>query len=282
MDLERVRGTGPGGRITDEDVRRAAAAGPQPAVPVAAAPTPAAPAPAGEDAVERVPLPHLRRVIAEAMHRSKHTHAHVTHVDEADVTELVALWRQAREPVEARHGVRLTLLPFFVRAVTAALARHPRFNATFDEERQELLVHRACHVGIAVDTPDGLIVPVVRHAQAKSLVELAGEIADLARRARERRLALEELRGGTFTVTNVGPLGGVLATPIINGDQVAIVGLHTIRERPAVVDGEIAIRKMMYLSVSFDHRLLDGAEAARFMTDLVRLVESPGLLMAEL
>ncbi|RMF81818.1 MAG: 2-oxo acid dehydrogenase subunit E2, partial [Nitrospirae bacterium] len=257
-----------------------AASRPAPAAPPRPAARPAAAE--AEDEVERVPLSHLRRVIAEAMHRSKHTHAHVTHVEEADVTELVALWRAARAEVEARHGVKLTLLPFFVRALTVALAKHRKFNATFDEERQELAIHRACHMGIAVDTPDGLIVPVVRNAQAKSLVELAREIADLAGRARERRLELSELRGGTFTVTNIGPLGGVLATPIINGDQVAIVGLHTIAERPAVVDGEIAIRRMMYLSVSFDHRLIDGAEAARFMADVRRLVERPGLLMAEL
>ncbi len=169
-----------------------------------------------------------------------------------------------------------------VKALVGALRRHPEFNATADEERGELLLKRYYNIGIAVDTPRGLIVPVVRSADRKSLVELAREIADLAARARERRLTLDEVRGGTCTVTNIGPLGGLFATPIINGDELAIVGLHTIQERPVVREGQIVVRKMMHLSVSFDHRWIDGAQAARFMTDLVGIVKNPGLLMAEL
>lgn len=297
VDLATVRGTGPGGRITDEDVERAAsgetvhaqaAARAAAAEPPAAAPGPAGPALAGtletteEGPVERVPASHLRKVIAAAMERSWQRHVHVTHVDEADVTELVALRSRAKEAVAGRHGVNLTLLPFFVKALVAALRRHPEFNAVGDEERGELVLKRYYNIGVAVDTPQGLIVPVVRHAGRKSLVELAREIADLAARARERRLALDELRGGTCTVTNIGPLGGLFATPIINGDELAIVGLHTIQERPVVREGSIVVRKMMHLSVSFDHRWIDGAQAARFMTDLVAMVENPGLLMAEL
>ena len=297
VDLAAVRGTGPGGRITDEDVRRAAEVPAESAagtVQVFAAGggerggAAAGPAVTGvlettpDGPVERIPLTHLRKVIAQAMVRSVERHVHVTHVDEADVTELLALRERAKEPVAGWYGVRPTLLPFFVRAVVMALQRHPEFNATVDEERGELLLHRYHNIGIAVDTPEGLIVPVVRNAERKSIVELAREIGDLAARARERRLGLDELRGGTSTVTNIGPLGGLFATPIINGDELAIIGLHTIAERPVVRDGAIVVRKMMHLSVSFDHRWIDGAQAARFMTDLVAIVENPGLLMARL
>ncbi len=294
VDLGTIRGTGPGGRITDEDVRRAAAGGPAP-VPTASpaptapsSPTPASSPPAGtsgstaDGPVERVPLSHLRKVIARSMRESKQTAAHVTHVDEADVTALLALHASMKADAAARGGVRVTLLPLFVKALVAVLRDHPVFNAEVDEAAEELVLKRFYNIGIAVDTPEGLIVPVLKGADRKSMVELAAEIAELAEKARERRLALEELRGATCTITNIGPLGGVFATPIIPLPQLAIVGLHTIKERPVVVDGEIAIRKMMYLSVSFDHRWIDGAQAARFMTDLVRLVEQPGLLMARL
>ncbi len=292
VDLAAVAGTGPGGRITDEDVRRAAeGAVPAPAAPAPAPPAAPAPAPSpvagravetGAGPVERVPLTHLRKVIARSMRESKHTAAHVTHVDEADVTALLELHVQMKEDAARRDGVRVTLLPLFVKALVAVLRDHPVFNAEVDEAAEELVLKKYYDIGIAVDTPEGLIVPVVQGADRKSMVELAAEIADLAERARERRLTLEELRGATCTITNIGPLGGVFATPIIPLPQLAIVGLHTIKERPAVVDGEIAVRKMMYLSVSFDHRWIDGAQAARFMSDLVRLVENPGLLMARL
>ncbi len=291
VDLSVLRGTGPAGRITDEDVRRAAAAADAPAGPepprVAPAAAPAsAPlsrsAPGAGGGEERVPLTHLRKVIARSMAESKRTAAHVTHVDEADVTELLSLHGTMKEPIAQRSGVRLTLLPLFIKALVAALEDHPAFNAQVDEEAGEMVFRGYHNIGIAVDTPEGLIVPVVREAGSKSLVELAAEIAELAERARRRELSLQELQGATCTITNIGPLGGVFATPIIPLPQLAIVGLHTIKERPVVYRGEIAIRKMMYLSVSFDHRWIDGAQAARFMTDLVRLVETPGLLMARM
>ncbi|NOZ95923.1 MAG: 2-oxo acid dehydrogenase subunit E2, partial [Acidobacteria bacterium] len=264
-----------------------APAGPEPPELV---PAPAA-APAGREKLpaaaptggeKRVPLSHLRKVIARSMAESKRTAAHVTHVDEADVTDLLALHGTMKEPIVQRSGVRLTLLPLFVRALVAALEDHPAFNARVDEEAGEMVFAGHHHIGVAVDTPEGLIVPVVRDAGSKSLVELAAEISELAERARRRELSLDELRGATCTITNIGPLGGVFATPIIPMPQLAIVGLHTIKERPVVYRGEITIRKMMYLSVSFDHRWIDGAQAARFMTDLVRLVENPGLLMARM
>jgi pyruvate dehydrogenase E2 component (dihydrolipoamide acetyltransferase) len=288
VNLQNVRGTGPGGRITDDDVERAARPGSSGAVAAPAAPA-STPAPAAgvvvgtdEGEVERIPLSHLRKVIAGAMRSSKQISAHVTHVDEADVTELVAHYRKSKATIEQRYGVKFSLLPMFIKALVAVLKQYPMFNATVDEEAGEILLKRYYNIGIAVDTPEGLIVPVVRNVDQKDMISLAREVADLAERARSRQLTLAELRGGTCTITNIGPLGGVFATPIINQPELAIVGLHTIKERPVVVDGAIAIRTMMYLSVSFDHRWIDGAEAARFMTELVRLVSAPGLLMARL
>jgi pyruvate dehydrogenase E2 component (dihydrolipoamide acetyltransferase) len=285
VDLSAVRGTGAGGRITDEDVERAAR-GDAVAVPAPAAP--AAPAPSlrraatVEGEVERLPISHLRKVIANAMRASKQTAAHVTHVDEADVTELVEHYRRVKPVIEAQAGVKFSLLPFFIKALITALKRHPIFNASVDEDAQEIVLKRYYNIGIAVDTPEGLIVPVLKDADRKDMVTLAAEVADLAARARSRRLTLDELKGGTCTITNIGPLGGVFATPIINQPELAIVGLHKISDRPAVVDSAIAIRKLMYLSVSFDHRYIDGAAGARFMTDLVALVSDPGLLMVRL
>lgn len=283
VDLAQVQGSGSGGRITDDDVRRAsegAAATASP--PPVAAPARGAVEATREGEVERVSISHLRKVIAKAMRHSKQHSAHVTHVDEADVTELLAHYRRVKPTIEKQSGVRFTLLPFFIKALVAALREHPLFNATVDEERQEILIKKYFNIGIAVDTPEGLVVPVVRDADRKDMVELAAELADKAERARARELRLDELKGGGCTITNIGPLGGVFATPIINQPELAIVGLHAIKERPEVVDGEIAIRSMMYLSVSFDHRYIDGAEAARFMSDMVRLVSDPMLLMARL
>ena len=278
VDLKSVQGSGSGGRITDEDVERAAKGG----APAAPAPPVGTVAATADGEVERVPITHLRKIIAGAMRTAKHTAAHVTHVDEADVTDLVAHYRRAKPVIEERTGERFTLLPLFIKALVATLQKHPIFNASVDEELGEILYKKYYNIGVAVDTPEGLIVPVIRDADRKDMVELAAEVADKAERARNRQLGLDELKGGSCTITNIGPLGGVFATPIINVPELAIVGLHAIKERPAVVDGEIAIRKMMYLSVSFDHRYIDGAEGARFMSDMVRLVSEPMLLIARL
>jgi pyruvate dehydrogenase E2 component (dihydrolipoamide acetyltransferase) len=283
VDLASVEGSGPGGRITDEDVERAKDGGGSVPAPAATAAPPAGVSASTVDGeVERVPVSHLRKVIANAMRYSKQHSAHVTHVDEADVTELMDHYRRAKPVIEERTGVRFTVLPFFIKALVAVLKKYPIFNASVDEERQEILFKKYYNIGIAVDTPEGLIVPVIRDADRKDMVDIAAEVADKAHRARERQLSLDELKGGTCTITNIGPLGGVFATPIINQPELAIIGLHAIKERPEVVDGEIAIRKMMYLSISFDHRYVDGAEAARFMSELVRMVSQPMLLMARL
>lgn len=285
VDLAAVTGSGSGGRITDQDVEAAARGEVRAPLPPAPEPSPTVGPGKAESTVdgevERVPLSHLRKVIAAAMRTSKQTAAHVTHVDEADVTDLVDHYRKVKPMIEET-GVKFSLLPFFVKALVSTLKRYPQFNASVDEQAQEMVLKRYYNIGIAVDTPEGLIVPVVRHADSKDMVAIAAEVADLAERARSRRLTLDELRGGTCTITNIGPLGGIFATPIINLPELAIVGLHKIMERPAVVDGEIVVRRLMNLSVSFDHRYIDGADGARFMTELVSLVSNPGLLMARL
>lgn len=303
VDLKRLLGSGRAGRITDEDVERASEAltpakGPHsapsaapegPGSPVSAARV--APAASGDPQDERLPVTHLRRVIAKAMHSSLQRSATVTHVDEADVTELVALQRRLRQRFEAEAGPRLSITPFFVRALVSALRDHPKFNAFHDEARDEIVLRKSYNIGVAVDTPEGLMVPVVKAADRKSLTTLAGEIGDLAARAKTRSLSLDELRGGTCTLTNIGPVGGLFATPILNHPELAIVGTHAIKDRAVFVDGPegsgsesssetLARRKIMYLSVSFDHRFIDGAEAARFLADLGRRLSDPELLMA--
>lgn len=286
VELSGVAGTGSGGRITDEDVERASKGEPTP-VP-ASIPSPAVPdVPANttitaDGPVERVALTHLRKVIAGAMRSSKQISAHVTHVEEADATALMAAYRDLKPQIEAEHGVKFSVLPFFIKALVQTLKDFPMFNASVDEEAGELILKKYYNIGIAVDTPQGLIVPVIKDADTKDMVELAREVADMAGRARERKLGLDEMRGGSCTITNIGPLGGVFATPIINQPELAILGLHKIEQRPVVRDGQIVIRDMMYLSISFDHRWIDGAEGARFMTAFSRLVSNPNLLLARL
>jgi pyruvate/2-oxoglutarate dehydrogenase complex dihydrolipoamide acyltransferase (E2) component len=258
-----VRGSGPGGRILREDVEAAARA------------RPAAPPP-GE---RREPLRGVRRVIAERMLESHRRVPAVTHVDECDVTELEETRRVANE--RRPEGPKLTYLPFVVKAAVAALRRYPVLNASLDEEAGEIVYHDARHVGIAVDTPAGLVVPVVRDADALGLLALALEIERLATAAREGRIAPGELQGATFTVTSPGPHAGIMATPLIPLPQVAILGVHRAAERPAVRGGRVVVRRTMNLSVTFDHRVIDGMTAARFLAEVISLLEHPALLMLE-
>jgi pyruvate dehydrogenase E2 component (dihydrolipoamide acetyltransferase) len=216
------------------------------------------------------------------MNQSQTISAHVTHVDEADVTELVENQQALKVQFEKQYGAKLSLLPFFIKALTTTLKDFPIFNAAIDGDKNEIVFKKYYNIGIAVDTPDGLIVPNIKNADKKDMITLAKELADLAQRARNRKLQLTEIKGGTCTLTNIGPLGGIFATPIINQPELCIVGLHSIKDRPVVVAGQIVIRKMMYLSISFDHQYIDGADAARFMNQLVRLVSQPYELLARL
>jgi pyruvate dehydrogenase E2 component (dihydrolipoamide acetyltransferase) len=298
VDLHGLTPTGPGGRVTDDDVRAAHAmrnAGS--AVPAAAALADRAAEPPSQrplatarveppalpnfeqwGTVERAPLTHLRRTIAERMTLSASLVPHVTHFDRADITDLDTLIRRNVEEARAR-GVTLTLTGFLLKAAGLALALHPRFNASLDATAGELILKHYCHVGVAVATERGLIVPVVRDVDRKPVLEIARELATLAARAREGKNALDELRGGTFTITNIGALGGTGAIPIINYPEVAILGVARAREEPVVRDGHIVPRLMLPLSLTFDHRVADGADGARFTSDIVRRLERADQLL---
>jgi pyruvate dehydrogenase E2 component (dihydrolipoamide acetyltransferase) len=275
VDLSAVRGTGPLGRITEDDVRKAQAA-PSEARPLAVK------VKAKYDFfgdVERVALRGLRRATAKHMAQSVSTAAHVTHFDEADASALA----RAKSSLLARAGaVKLTYLPLIVKALIAALRLHPFFNSEMDDEEQEIVLKKYYNIGIAVDVPDGLIVPVVKSADQKTVFEIAAEIAALAASARARTLDLADLKGGTFSITNVGVLGGEWATPIINYPEAAILATMKIADRVRVRNGAPVVRSTLPLCLSFDHRIIDGAEAARFMGELKAILEDEARLLAAL
>jgi pyruvate dehydrogenase E2 component (dihydrolipoamide acetyltransferase) len=228
----------------------------------------------------REPLRGLRKRIAVQMRTAKQAAAHFTYVEEIDATELVRLRTAAKTRGDAV-GTKVTFMPFLIKAVVPALREFPLLNASLDEDAQEVVFHEELNIGVAVDTPAGLIVPVVRAAGSKSVLQLAAEMAELAERARAGKTRPDDVGGGTFTITNAGNIGGLLATPIINVPEVAIMGVHAIRKRPWVVDDEIVIREIMLLSLSLDHRVVDGAVGARFMNRVKELLENPGLLLFE-
>jgi pyruvate dehydrogenase E2 component (dihydrolipoamide acetyltransferase) len=296
IDLTTVRGSGPAGRITEADVEAVAARpGGAPQIPSVKAPagrevpptgsaSSAPPSPSVPDAEirERIPIRGIRRVIAEHMAEATHRAAHFTYVEEVDASELVRLRDLMAKHVE-KQGTRLSYLPFIVKAVVAALKANPRLNATMDDDRQELLVRSRYHIGIATAAPDGLIVPVVRNADQKSLSQLAREIQDLAERGRAGKLTRAELTGSTFTISSLGALGGVFATPILNYPEVAILGIHKIQRRPVYrPDGKIGPADLMNLSISLDHRVIDGFEGAQFLAAVKAYLEDPHQLFAEL
>jgi pyruvate dehydrogenase E2 component (dihydrolipoamide acetyltransferase) len=291
IDLSRISGSGPGGRIVEADLSAAAPAevarpGPpaQPAsLPSGPRPTSPAKPPSGEsDVTERIPIRGLRRAIADHMAESKHKAAHFTYVEEVDVSELVRVRDRMAKHVE-QQGVRLSYLPFIIKGVVAGLRAHPRVNATFDEERNELVLHSTYNIGVATAAPDGLLVPVVHHAETRSILQLSREIQELAERARAGKLTRAELTGGTFTITSLGALGGVLATPILNYPEVGILGVHRIFRRPVYrPDGSIGPADLMNLSISLDHRLLDGIEGAQFIATVKSYLEDPHQLFAEM
>ncbi len=291
IDLRSIRGSGPGGRITEADLgtatSRAAstAASPAPAPP-GSPPTPAGPATAvaspTEGVSDRIPIRGIRRVISEHMTEATHRAAHFTYVEEVDVSELVRVRERMAKHVE-KQGVRLSFLPFIVKGVVAGLRAHPHLNATMDDARQELVLRSTFHLGIATQTSDGLLVPVLRDADKKSLTQIAREIQDLAERGRNGKLARGELSGSSFTITSLGALGGVLATPILNYPEVGILGVHRISRRPVYrADGSVGPADLMNLSVSLDHRVIDGFEGAQFLATVKGYLEDPHQLFAEL
>lgn len=264
VDIAGVKGSGPMGRVTEEDVRGAA----QVVVQSAAS---------GE---ERVQVKGVRKLVAEHMAKSARTTAQVTHVDECDMTEVVSLRESLKVEAEKR-GVKLTYLPFMVKAAVSALKEFPYVNSSLDDRTSEILIKKSYNVGIAIDTENGLVVPVVKDADKKSVFEVAAEIQRLASKARDGQLSLEDVHGSTFTVTNQGSVGGLFATPIINYPEAAILGTHKVSKRAVVREGRVEARDVMFLSLSFDHRIFDGSYAARFVNRVIAVLQDPKALRAE-
>ena len=314
VDLRQVRGTGPGGRVTVQDVLEASSvAAAAPAVATPATPADAAdlapstalepmalPQHAGQGVsiplldieplpdfsefgpVETEPLRSIRRKVARKMVTSMVLVPHVAHMDDADVTELEDFRRSQKSARAGDPGIgSLTLLSFVIKAVTAGLRAAPAFNASLDPFKEEIVYKKYYNIGFAADTGRGLVVPVIKGTDRKSIRDISAEIAGKASQAREGKLPAEDMRGGTFTITNVGPLGGTAMLPTINYPEVAILGMGRIQEKPVVRGGEIVIRKMLPLTLAFDHRIADGADAARFVGELVRYLSDPNLLFLE-
>jgi pyruvate dehydrogenase E2 component (dihydrolipoamide acetyltransferase) len=309
VDLSGLRGTGPGRRILKQDVEdmaqslayggaaspaatptsvAARASVPETALPATAAPEPAGPAPVlggviesdGHGPVERVLFRGVRRSMARRMAEAVAKQAEVTTMDEADVT-IIKRIREKERTIAAERGVRLTYLAFVVKACTASLKRFPRLNAVLDESGEEFLLKRYYNIGIAIDTRSGLMVPNIKDADRKSIFQIAEEIVDLVDRAEERRIDLQGFRGGSFSITNYGAIGGLFATPVINYPEVAILGMGRVRETPVVREGKVVTRLILPLALTFDHRLVDGAEATRFLNLVIGYLEDPDLLLLE-
>lgn len=276
IDLRYVPGSGPVGRITRADLESFTTSPSKPAV--------VAPKVYTQGGEERIPLKGTRKTIAKAMRRSKDLAAHYTYFEEVDMGALDNL-REQLKPLFNEKGVKVTYVALVMKLLAPILRKYPLMNSSLDEESQEIVIHHDINIGISVDTPEGLIVPVVKHVDQKDIWTIAAEVQDLAQRAREGKLKLADITGSTFTITSIGNIGGMMATPIINWPNVAILGLMRSKLRPVVkeVNGkpEIVIRPIMYLSLSLDHRVVDGAVGARFTRDLIRYMENPGLVWLE-
>jgi pyruvate dehydrogenase E2 component (dihydrolipoamide acetyltransferase) len=283
VNLVAIRGSGPQGRVTEDDVRRASRTpAPTPVTSPAATARPAvtvAPS-ASSTAEERIPILGLRKRIFEKMAKSAATTAPFTYVEEVDMSQLVHLRDNLKETAE-RKGVRLTFLPFFVKAALGALKQFPTLNASVDDATNELVVKRYFNIGIATATDEGLTVTVVHDADRKDLWGLAREVERLTDAARDKKLSLLDVQGSTFTITSLGKEGGILATPIINWPEVAILGIHKIEKRPIVRNDQVVVREMMYLSCSFDHRVIDGHVGAAFVQSVRNNLEHPALLFVD-
>lgn len=271
--LETIKGSGPGGSVTKEDILSKSSET-KPVAEGKKGPI----APYGEE--ERVPIKGIRRSIYNTLPATLRAYASVTGMDEADVTELWELREREKGAVREK-GIHLTFVPFFIKAVQRALPSHPLLNASIDEGNGEIVIKKYFNIGIATDTPDGLMVPVIKGADKKSILELAAEIQELGLKARDRKIKLEDLKGGTFTISNYGSVGGTFATPIINYPESAILGTGKISERPWVKDGQIVIRKILPLSLTFDHRATDGADATRFLARVIQYLEDPAQIFIE-
>jgi len=281
VNLELIQGSGPGGRILSEDVRSKASGkvATREGTHVMVKEEKITITPGTGD--KRIPLTGLRKTIADRMSYSKSHIPEAVGMDFANVTRLVAI--REREKIKAqKQGVHLTYLPFIISAVVIALKKFPKFNANFDEEKQEIVLKSDYNIALAVDTEDGLMAPVLKNADDKSMLDMAREIEELAQKARTRKIQLDELRGGGFTITNVGSAGAMYSVPIINPPQVAIMGVHRIKDMPVVHKGKVVPGKVMGLSLAFDHRVVDGAEATYFMNEIIKHLEDPELLLLDI
>ncbi len=275
VDITKISGSGPSGRITDEDVKAQSAKHKEkiertPAKKVET-----------QEGDSRIKLTHLRKVIADKMVYSKTHIPHACGMDFVDVTKLVELRTKEKEVMKER-GIHLTYLPFILKAAAVALRRMPEFNSHFDEENSELVMKKGINIGVAVDTKEGLMVPVIKDVVRKSIGQIAKEIEELAEQARERKIRLDDMKDGTFTITNVGSVGGMYSTPIINPPEIAIMGVHRIKEIPVVKDGNVVAGKVMGVSLCFDHRVVDGASATEFMNIIKKHLEDPDLLLVDM
>nr|WP_314493907.1 2-oxoglutarate dehydrogenase complex dihydrolipoyllysine-residue succinyltransferase [uncultured Pseudomonas sp.] len=285
IDLATVSGSGKGGRVTKEDMvaaiankKSAPAAAPAAKPAAAAAPVVAA---AGDRTEKRVPMTRLRAKIAERLVEAQSNMAMLTTFNEVDMTEVMALRSKYKDLFEKTHnGVRLGFMSFFVKAATEALKRFPAVNASIDGN--DIVYHGFADVGVAVSSDRGLVVPVLRNAESMSLAEIENGIATYGKKARDGKLSIEEMTGGTFTITNGGTFGSMMSTPIVNPPQAAILGMHNIIQRPMAVNGQVAIRPMMYLALSYDHRLIDGKEAVTFLVTIKNLLEDPSRLLLDI
>lgn len=272
IDLSRVPASGSRGRVTREDVEQFAAGGGVAAGDGLRLAT--------EAVDERVPFRGMRRKIAEGMVRSKTTIPHFTYVEEVDVTELKKFREKSKE-YASELGGRLTYLPYVIKALIHGFRKYPMLNSTLDEENNEIVMRKNYNIGIAAATPQGLIVPVVKNCESRTMLDISKEVYRVATEARDGKSKIDDLKGGTFTITNLGPMGGLLATPIINFPEVAILGIHKMRVVPKWEDGEWVPRDVMNLSISLDHRLVDGADGAEFLQYVIRYLENPWLLLVE-
>jgi 2-oxoglutarate dehydrogenase E2 component (dihydrolipoamide succinyltransferase) len=275
VDPASVSGTGRDGRVTKADV--VAHAAKQAAAPAKSSPKSASAAPPGPRAEQRVPMTRLRQRIAERLVQAQHTAALLTTFNEIDLTAINELRARHKDRFEKQHGVKLGFMSFFVRASIEALRKFPVMNAAVDGN--DVIYHEYYDVGVAVSTDRGLVVPVLRNAENMGFAEIERQIVDYGNRARAGGLALEDLQGGTFTITNGGVFGSLLSTPIVNAPQSAILGMHKIQDRPVVVNGQIVVRPMMYLAVSYDHRIIDGREAVQFLVAIKDCLEDPGRML---
>ena len=287
IDLNTLQGSGIAGRVTREDVSHAgtgATSAGAPSYQAPAFPRAAYQGPAGAQE-ERVAIKGIRKKIAENMQMAKHIIPHFTLMDEARVTALVKMREELKATTE-KTGVKVTYLPFVIKAMIATIREFPAFNASIDDQAQEIVYKKYFNIGFAADTPNGLLVPVIKNADQKTLLQLSKEIGELSKKARDGKLSLDEMRGATITITNIGSVGGTYATPIINHPEVAILGMYKISEKPVIKHGpdgmELDVDKVMNFTITADHRLIDGAVAANFLKSFINRIENPGVLMLDM